>query len=284
MLVEPKVLYEDNHLLAIWKPAGWLVQGDDTGDKTLTDWGKHYLRMKYEKPGNIYCNPVHRIDRPVSGAVLFARTDKAATRLTALFKEQKVAKMYFALTQRKPPELAGRLVHFLEKDGEKNIVKAFNLQHNAPKSAKECVLDYEWLGEFSGYNALRIKPLTGRSHQIRAQLAAIKCPIVGDVKYGASTAIEDKSIALHCFSMSFEHPIKKEPILIKAEFFPKNDVWGKVAANLRGYDEMIFEGIKTKKKHYFEVNKKADMPKKKVDPLNKKSAAVRKNRARPEDV
>lgn len=223
------IIYEDNHLLAINKPAGWLVQGDRTGDATLTDWGKDYLKKKYDKPGAVFLHPVHRIDRPVSGAVLFARTDKALGRLTTLFREKKVIKTYLALVMRRPEQAAGELRHFLLKDEKKNIVKA--LPHPFA-DAKESLTRYETLGAAGNYFLLLVSPLTGRPHQIRVQLAAMGCPIAGDLKYGAAAALPDASIALHCRQMTFVHPVKQESVIITADL-PVLDIWNGVQHMIR---------------------------------------------------
>lgn len=207
------VLYEDNHLLVLNKPAGLLVQGDRTGDATLTDWGKNYLKEKYGKPGNVFLVPAHRIDRPVSGAVLFARTDKALGRLTKLFRDQQVAKTYWALVINPPKQPSGELRHFLWKDEQKNIVKVFT----APsKDAKESITRYTYKGTKGPYHWLLVEPLTGRAHQIRAQLGFIGCPIAGDLKYGALQPLFDASIALHCRSMRFLHPVQQSPLVVEA--------------------------------------------------------------------
>jgi len=210
------ILYEDNHLLAINKPAGWLVQGDRTGDATLIDWGKAYLKEKYNKPGAVFLHPVHRIDRPVSGLVLFARTDKALGRLTTLFRDRKVLKTYRAIVARKPPKPQGRLRHWLWKDESRNFVHAFDAPPARHPDAKEAELDYELLSEHPSGFLLEIHPLTGRSHQIRVQLAKMGCPILGDVKYGAPSPLPDASIALHSFRLSLTHPVKGEPLEIEA--------------------------------------------------------------------
>lgn len=223
------IIYEDNHLLAINKPTGWLVQGDRTGDATLTDWGKDYLKKKYDKPGAVFLHPVHRIDRPVSGAVLFARTDKALGRLTTLFREKKVIKTYLALVMRRPEQAAGELRHFLLKDEKKNIVKA--LPHPFA-DAKESLTRYETLGAAGNYFLLLVSPLTGRPHQIRVQLAAMGCPIAGDLKYGAAAALPDASIALHCRQMTFVHPVKQESVIITADL-PVLDIWNGVQHMIR---------------------------------------------------
>lgn len=219
--MQPTIIYEDNHLLAINKAAGWLVQGDRTGDATLTDWGKEYLKAKYDKPGAVFLHPVHRLDRPVSGAVLFARTDKALGRLTTMFRDKKVAKTYLALVLKEPPKASGELRHFLLKDEKKNVVKAFS---HAVKDAKESITRYESAGKAGAYWLLRVFPLTGRPHQIRAQLAAMGCPIAGDLKYGAPSALPDASIGLHSRRMELMHPVRQEPLVLEAAL-PEKDWW-----------------------------------------------------------
>lgn len=210
----PSVIYEDNHLLAIDKPAGYLTQGDRTGDPTLSDWAREYLKVRYDKPGAVFAHPVHRIDRPVSGAVLFARTSKALERLTAAFRERQVQKMYLALTLAPPPLPAATLRHFLLKDETRNLTSAFSY----PKpGAKEAVLDYETLRQHGACWLLRVRPHTGRPHQIRAQLSAVGAPIVGDLKYGADTPLPDASICLHSMALELIHPVRKEPLRITCQ-------------------------------------------------------------------
>lgn len=211
---EPYILYEDNHLLAVYKPAGWLVQGDHTGDYTLTEWGKKYLAEKYDKPGAVFLHPAHRIDRPVKGAVLFARTSKSLSRLTVLFKEKKVNKVYEAIVLKTPFPTAATLTHYLLKDSERNFVKAFR---KPAGEAKESITRYETLQKLDGDRCLlSVFPETGRPHQIRAQLAAIGCPVEGDLKYGASQALPDASISLCCRSMELIHPVQHVPLRIEA--------------------------------------------------------------------
>ncbi|MCB0525070.1 MAG: RluA family pseudouridine synthase [Lewinellaceae bacterium] len=215
------IIYEDNHLLAINKPAGMLVQGDKTGDPTLTDWGKQYLKEKYEKPGAVFLHPCHRIDRPVSGAVLFARTDKALSRLNIMFRDKKVQKTYLALVLKSTPATSGTLTHYLLKDEKRNVVEA---KIHPFRDAKESITTYEVIRNINGLTLLRVSPITGRSHQIRAQLAAIGCPILGDLKYGAPKPLEDASIGLHSWRIELEHPVKKEPVFIEADV-PETQWW-----------------------------------------------------------
>ncbi|MFN7325918.1 MAG: RluA family pseudouridine synthase [Chitinophagales bacterium] len=223
-MMQPAILYEDNHLLVLNKPAGWLVQGDKTGDFTLTDWGKAYLKEKYQKPGAVFLHPVHRIDRPVSGAVLFARTDKALSRLMRSFKQREVQKTYIALSLFSPVSKEGRLLHWLEKQEKNNKVRVF---HFAYPTAKESILDYQVLGESGLLTILEVHPITGRPHQIRAQLAAVGCPIIGDLKYGAHQPLEDASIGLHCRSMAFQHPVQTLILEVEAPY-PPLSIWDAV--------------------------------------------------------
>ncbi|MCB9353682.1 MAG: RluA family pseudouridine synthase [Lewinellaceae bacterium] len=223
---EIAVIYEDNHLLAVNKPAGWLVQGDRTGDETLTDRSRQYIKEKYEKPGAVFLHPAHRIDRPVSGAVLFARTDKALSRLTTAFRDQKVQKTYLALVIQAPGQPTGVLRHFLLKDENKNLVKAFERPR---PGAKESITTYDVIGQAGAYSLLKVTPATGRPHQIRVQLAALGCPIAGDLKYGAPAPLPDASIGLHCRSMELMHPVRKEVLLLEASL-PELEIWHAVQA------------------------------------------------------
>ncbi len=207
------VIYEDNHLIAINKPAGALVHGDETGDDTLADAVKEYIKFRYKKAGDVFLGVIHRLDRPVSGVVVFARTTKALVRMNKMLQEKQISKTYLAIVGHRPPELSDTLVHHILKDGTKNIVKAYA---SAKTGSKEAILKYSVAGELDGKVLLEINPITGRSHQIRAQLAKIECSIIGDLKYGATYPCPDKSIALHCRNMSFIHPVKNEPISIDA--------------------------------------------------------------------
>jgi 23S rRNA pseudouridine1911/1915/1917 synthase len=209
--VSPAILYEDNHFLLVNKPAGILVQGDKTGDPTLTDWAKAYIKETYNKPGEVFLHPCHRIDRPVSGIVVFARTSKGLERMNRLFKEDKVEKEYLAIVQNQPEEAKGHLVHWLRKDPTRNITMASKKQLSGSKQAE---LSYITLAYQDNHSLVRVFPKTGRPHQIRVQLKAINCPIKGDLKYGYPTPNPDKSISLHAFRISFVHPIRKEVISV----------------------------------------------------------------------
>ncbi|MEM1124213.1 MAG: RNA pseudouridine synthase [Bacteroidota bacterium] len=218
------VLHEDNHLIAVFKPAGVLVQGDATGDRTLADWVKQYIKDRYNKPGDVFLGIIHRLDRPVSGVVVFARTSKALTRMNDLFRDRKVDKTYWAITQNRPAELEGELVHYLLKDTTKNKTKAYDRRSNRNAKAKKSRLTYKVIGALGDHTVLEVHPETGRSHQIRVQLAKIDCVIKGDVKYGAPYPNEDASIYLHCHQLSFVHPVKKEPVSISVRA-PELQMW-----------------------------------------------------------
>lgn len=207
------VLYEDNHLLVVNKPAGLLVQGDATGDKTLPDLAKEYLREKYNKPGNIFVGVVHRLDRPVSGVVVLAKTSKALTRMNELFRSNKTRKTYLAISQRRPQEMEKRIVHWLVKDPERNVTKAFTSEKPNSQRAE---LSYKLLTSHEGYYLIQVNPVTGRPHQIRVQMASQNSPLIGDVKYGAPAPLPDKRIGLHAYRLEFEHPVQKTPILVTA--------------------------------------------------------------------
>lgn len=195
------VLYEDNHLIAVFKPAGILVQGDATGDKCLMDEVKEYLKEKYNKPGNVFLGLLHRLDRPVSGVILFAKTSKGASRLSEQIREHKVSKIYHTLVIGTPKQPKGTLVNWLKKDEQKNFVTVFDKETPGSQCAE---LDYEVVKSNAKNSLLKIVLKTGRSHQIRSQLSHIGCPIVGDTKYGAASALPDHSIALCATSLTFQ--------------------------------------------------------------------------------
>lgn len=216
-----KILYEDNHILAINKPSGVLVQPDKKGDAALEDLAKEYIAHKYNKPGEVFLGVCHRIDRPVSGVVLLARTSKALVRLNEMFKTKEIKKTYWAVVANMPTLPSAHLVHWLKKNEQKNMSHAYDQE---VKGALKCELDYKWLKSIDNYHLLEVNPHTGRHHQIRLQLSKIGCPIKGDVKYGARRGNGDGSIHLHARQIEFMHPIKKEPVKITAPV-PTEVVW-----------------------------------------------------------
>ena len=216
-----EVLYEDNHIIAVNKKAGDLVQGDKTGDKPLGEYVKAYLREKYNKPGNIFCGVIHRLDRPVSGLVIFAKTSKALARMNTLFREKTIQKTYWAIVEKAPLKSEDRLEHYLIKNQQKNKSRAFLKPY---EGALNSVLDYKTLKKIDRYTLIEVKPITGRHHQIRVQLSTIGSIIKGDLKYGAKTANKDASISLHAREINFIHPVKKEAITITAPA-PKEALW-----------------------------------------------------------
>lgn len=218
---EIEILFEDNHLLAVNKPAGILVQPDKTGGDALEVLLKQYIKETYNKPGEVFLGVCHRIDRPVSGVVLFAKTSKALIRINEMFQKKEIRKTYWAVVADKPNSLSGTLTHWLKKDERKNISRAYD--HEVTGSSK-CVLDYRFLGSSKSYHLLEINPHTGRHHQIRVQLASMGCPIKGDVKYGSKRTNAGGGIHLHARKIEFEHPVKKEPIVIMAPL-PQDVVW-----------------------------------------------------------
>lgn len=215
------VLFEDNHLLIVNKPAGVLVQPDKKGDKALEELLKEYIKHKYNKPGEVFLGVCHRIDRPVSGVVVFARTSKALTRMNELFKGRDVHKTYWAVVQNKPTNPEGTLVNWMKKDEQKNISRAYDKE--VPGSSR-CELHYRLAGVSDNYYLLEVNPVTGRHHQIRVQLSKMGCPIKGDIKYGAKRTNADGSIHLHARKIEFIHPVKNEPLSITAPA-PNEVVW-----------------------------------------------------------
>ncbi|MBN1415547.1 MAG: RluA family pseudouridine synthase [Bacteroidales bacterium] len=216
------ILYEDNHIIAVNKTVSDLVQKDSTGDLSLDEKVKNYIREKYKKPGKAFLGVVHRIDRPVSGAVLFARTSKALTRLNKMFKEGSVSKTYWAIVKDRPPESSGTLLHYLVRDASKN--KSFCFDNPKP-SAKKAVLHYTLITQSDHYFLLEVDLETGRHHQIRCQLAHIGCPIKGDLKYGFPRSNENGGISLHARKVSFIHPVKKEALTITADPDMSDPLW-----------------------------------------------------------
>jgi 23S rRNA pseudouridine1911/1915/1917 synthase len=218
-----RIIFEDNHLLVINKDAGVLVQGDKTGDTPLSDLAKAYVKEKYQKPGEVFMGVIHRIDRPVSGLVLMARTSKALERMNEQFKNREIEKKYLAIVRNRPVANAGNLVHWLIKNPETNVTKAY--EKEVPNSMRS-ELNYKLIGELDGFYILEVNPITGRPHQIRVQLASMNCPIVGDNKYGYPRGNKDKSICLHAHSVKFMHPVKKEEMQLFAAR-PQDNFWQK---------------------------------------------------------
>jgi 23S rRNA pseudouridine1911/1915/1917 synthase len=216
-----EILYEDNHIIAVYKRSSDLTQGDKTGDVSLDNEIKKYIEKKYKKPGEAFLGIVHRLDRPVSGVIIFARTSKALERLNEMFRDKQVKKTYLAIVKERPPEDVATIKHFLKKNEKQNKSYVFD---NEVKGSKEASLTYRLKGRSEKYYLLEIELHSGRHHQIRAQLAKIGCPIKGDLKYGYSRSNEDGSISLFARRLEFIHPVKKEPVTITAHL-PEGDIW-----------------------------------------------------------
>ena len=215
------VVYEDNHLIAVNKKSGVLVQGDTTGDTPLSEYVKMYLKAKYDKPGNVFAGVIHRLDRPVSGLTLLAKTSKALERMNEQFREKQTRKVYHALVKNEPANHEGKLVHWLTKDAKKNISRAHKVE---VAESKKCELTYKLIRTLDNYFLLEVQPISGRSHQIRCQLAAMGCPIKGDLKYKSPRSNPDGGISLHAYELHFIHPISKEPTSIHAPY-PSGTSW-----------------------------------------------------------
>ena len=216
-----RVVYEDNHIIIVYKESGEIVQGDKTGDIPLSDIVKDYIKEKYQKPGNVFLGVVHRLDRPVSGLVVFARTSKTLSRLNEMFRTGDVHKTYWAITKEQPAELEGRLEHWLVRNEKQN--KSYAYTREKP-GAKKAILEYKVIGRTDNYNLLEVRLLTGRHHQIRCQLAAMGCPIKGDLKYGARRSNPDGSISLLSRRVQFVHPVSKQLIDIVSPV-PDDNLW-----------------------------------------------------------
>lgn len=219
-----QILHEDNHIIAINKRVGDIVQGDKTGDKPLSDIVKEYIKEKYNKPGEVFLGVVHRLDRPTTGIVIFARTSKALTRLNELFKNRETQKTYWAIVKNKPSKTTETLTHYLKRNEKNNTSKA---HINEVPESKIASLDYKIIHELTNYFALEINLHTGRHHQIRAQLSAIGCPIKGDLKYGFDRSNPDGGIHLHARKLVFTHPVTKEEVNIVAPT-PEDVIWNSV--------------------------------------------------------
>lgn len=216
------ILYEDNHLLVVNKHSGDLVQPDPSGESALEDQIKAFLKVRDAKPGAVFLGVVHRIDRPVSGAVLFAKSSKALTRLNEMLREGRIRKIYWALTEQTPSPEEGALRHFIVRDARNNRSRAYDM----PKpEGKEARLRYRTLGRGTHYTLVEVELQTGRHHQIRAQLAKIGCPIRGDLKYGARRSNPDGGISLHSRSVAFEHPVRREQLVVTAPVPAGDNLW-----------------------------------------------------------
>jgi 23S rRNA pseudouridine1911/1915/1917 synthase len=217
-----QIVYEDNHLIVINKKSSEIVQGDKTGDMPLSEKVKNFIKQRDNKPGNVFCGVCHRLDRPVSGIVIFAKTSKALSRMNELFRDKTIQKTYWAVVKNKPPHQTERLTHYLIKNEQTNKSKAYNEERNGALKAE---LAYTLIASIANYHLLEINLFTGRHHQIRAQLSAIGCPIKGDLKYGYDRSNPNGSIHLHSYKTEFIHPIKLEKVTIVCK--PRTDdvVW-----------------------------------------------------------
>lgn len=216
-----QVLYEDNHIIIVYKQSGEIVQGDKTGDKPLSETIKEWIKQKYAKPGNVFLGVVHRLDRPVSGIVVFAKTSKALSRLNNMFRNGEVRKTYWAMVQTAPNMPEATLTNWLVRNEKQNKSYVYN---NEMPNAKQAILKYKTIGQTEHYTLLEVNLLTGRHHQIRCQLAAMGCPIKGDLKYGARRSNPDGSISLLSHKVEFIHPVSKQKIVVVSPL-PTEKVW-----------------------------------------------------------
>lgn len=219
--VSERVLFEDNHLIVINKCVSEIVQGDKTGDEPLSEAVKRFIKTKYQKPGDVFLGVIHRLDRPVSGVIAFARTSKALTRMNELVKNHEMHKTYWAIVKNSPQQESGTLEHYLVRNEKQN--KSYAHPKEVPNS-KKALLNYRVISSSTDYKLIEVDLITGRHHQIRAQLAAIGCPIKGDLKYGFPRSNPDASISLHARKMSFTHPVSKQLVSIEAAP-PKDILW-----------------------------------------------------------
>lgn len=224
-----QVVYEDNHIIIVNKESGEIVQGDKTGDIPLSETVKAYIKEKYAKPGAVFLGVVHRLDRPVSGLVVFARTSKALSRLNDMFRNGEVHKTYWAIVQQHPEHEEGTLENWLVRNEKQN--KSYAYQHEVPNS-KKAILKYRMIGQSERYYLLEVNLLTGRHHQIRCQLAAMGCPIKGDLKYGAKRSNPDGSISLLAHRVEFIHPVSKQHILVESPL-PEDNLWQNIKFSVK---------------------------------------------------
>jgi 23S rRNA pseudouridine1911/1915/1917 synthase len=220
-----QIIYEDNHLIIINKKASEIVQGDKTGDMPLSEKVKNFIKQRDNKPGNVFCGVCHRLDRPVSGIVIFAKTSKALSRMNELFRDKTIQKTYWAVVKNKPLHITQRLTHYLIKNEKTNTSKAFVTERPGALKAE---LSYTLIASISNYHLLEINLYTGRHHQIRAQLSAIGCPIKGDLKYGFDRSNQTPFIHLHSYKTEFIHPIKQEPISVTCKPRTDDTVWNEL--------------------------------------------------------
>ena len=220
-----EVVYEDNHIIIVNKKSGEIVQGDKTGDTPLSETVKQWIKEKYAKPGNVYCGVVHRLDRPVFGLVVFAKTSKALARMNEMFRNGDVHKTYWAITKNRPPKDEDTLVHYITTTERNNKSYASTVEK---PGAQKAVLKYRVISQSDNYYLIEVKLLTGRKHQIRVQLAAIGCPIKGDLKYGAKRSNPDGSISLLARNVTFVHPVSKQDICVTAPI-PDDNLWKALA-------------------------------------------------------
>lgn len=225
LILPEQILYEDNHLIIINKKPGEIVQGDKTGDMPLSEKVKNFIKQRDNKPGNVFCGVCHRLDRPVSGIVIFAKTSKALARMNEIFRDKTIQKTYWAVVKNKPPRKSERLVHYLIKNEKNNTSKAFPAEKPGALRAE---LEYTLLASITNYHLLEINLFTGRHHQIRAQLSAIGCPIKGDIKYGFDRTNANASIHLHSYKAEFIHPVKQEKISVSCKPDLQDTVWNEL--------------------------------------------------------
>lgn len=224
-----QILYEDNHLIIINKKSSEIVQGDKTGDMPLSEKVKNFIKQRDNKPGNVFCGVCHRLDRPVSGIVIFAKTSKALSRMNELFRDKTIQKTYWAVVKNKPAHQTERLTHYLIKNEQNNKSKAFSDER---KGSLRAELSYTLIASSTTYHLLEINLYTGRHHQIRAQLSAIGCPIKGDLKYGFDRSNADASIHLHSYKAEFIHPVKQEQISVTCKPHTNDPVWKALMASV----------------------------------------------------
>ena len=220
------IIYHDNHVIVAYKPPGMLSQKDKTGDDSILEHVKAFIKVEYNKPGNVFLGSVHRLDRPAEGLMVFAKTSKAHERLNKAFRDGAVSKVYRVLTSNIPNIQRGKLIHYLEKDHKRNIVKAFD---TPGENRKKAILSYEVLSAVDGISLMEIHLETGRPHQIRVQLASIGCPVVGDLKYGNDKKTGDGSIRLMSYRLAFEHPVTKEYLTFEHLMPSEKKYWNKFA-------------------------------------------------------